>query len=77
MAVVFQAYNLFPHLTALQNIILPLTKTRGVPPAVAKAEALALLDRFGLGDHLHKFPNQLSGGQKAASGHRPGFGAQA
>ena len=64
MAVVFQAYNLFPHLTALQNIVLPLTKTRGVPPAIARAEALALLDRFGLGDHHHKFPNQLSGGQK-------------
>lgn len=64
MAMVFQAYNLFPHLSTLQNIILPLTKTRGVPPAQAKAEALALLAKFGLADHLDKFPNQLSGGQK-------------
>jgi polar amino acid transport system ATP-binding protein len=64
VAMVFQAYNLFPHLTALQNIVLPLTKTRGVPPQTAKAEALALLEQFGLSDHLHKFPNQLSGGQK-------------
>lgn len=64
MAMVFQAYNLFPHLTALQNITLPLTKTRGLSPVTAETEARALLSRFGLADHLQKFPNQLSGGQK-------------
>ncbi len=64
VGVVFQAYNLFPHLSALQNIVLPLTKTRGVPPAEARAQAEAMLVKFGLADHLQKQPNQLSGGQK-------------
>jgi len=64
IAMVFQAYNLFLHLTALQNITLPLVKTRQVPAGQAKAEAEALLERFGLAEHMHKHPNQLSGGQK-------------
>ena len=64
IAIVFQAYNLFPHLTALQNITLPMIKTRGRLPDEAMAEALALLEHFGMADHLHKHPNQLSGGQK-------------
>lgn len=64
VGVVFQAYNLFPHLTALQNIVLPLTKTRGVPAAEALETAEELLTRFGLSEHAHKQPNQLSGGQK-------------
>jgi polar amino acid transport system ATP-binding protein len=64
IAMVFQAYNLFPHLSAEANIILPLVKTRGVPPADARATANELLARFGLSEHQHKFPNQLSGGQK-------------
>jgi polar amino acid transport system ATP-binding protein len=64
MAIVFQAYNLFPHLTAIQNITLPMVKTRGREPAEARDEALALLERFGMSEHRDKFPNQLSGGQK-------------
>ncbi len=64
IAMVFQAYNLFPHLTALQNITLPLVKTRAVPAELAQQEAVSLLERFGLAEHLHKHPNQLSGGQK-------------
>lgn len=64
VGVVFQAYNLFPHLTAFQNIVLPLTKTRGIPIAEANAMAADLLDQFGLSDHQHKQPNQLSGGQQ-------------
>ena len=64
VAVVFQAYNLFPHLTAENNLILPLTKTRGVAPDQARRESLALLERFGLSEHAHKHPNELSGGQK-------------
>lgn len=64
IAMVFQAFNLFLHLTTLQNITLPLVKTRNVPPARAKEEAETLLEQFGLADHLHKYPNQLSGGQK-------------
>jgi len=64
IAMVFQAYNLFPHLSAEANIVLPLVKTRGVPPAQAQGIANELLARFGLREHQHKFPNQLSGGQK-------------
>lgn len=64
VAVVFQAYNLFPHLTAKDNIVLPLVKTRGVDPQTARREAVELLKRFGLLEHAHKHPNQLSGGQK-------------
>jgi polar amino acid transport system ATP-binding protein len=64
IGVVFQAYNLFPHLSVLQNIVLPLTKTRGVSPIEAKSLAEDLLLQFGLADHLNKQPNQLSGGQK-------------
>ena len=64
VAVVFQAYNLFPHLNAENNLVLPLVKTRGVERAVAIAESRALLERFGLAEHAHKYPNELSGGQK-------------
>lgn len=63
VGVVFQSYNLFPHLTALQNIVLPLTKTRGISVPEATAAAEELLLKFGMADHQHKQPNQLSGGQ--------------
>lgn len=61
---VFQAFNLFPHLTALENIALPLRLARGMTRAEAEAAALALLERFRLGGHAHKKPAALSGGQK-------------
>lgn len=64
IAMVFQSYNLFPHLTALNNIVLPLVKTRGVPPSEARKRALDLMNGLGLGDHLEHTPNRLSGGQK-------------
>jgi len=64
IAFVFQAYNLFPHLTALQNITLPMVKTRSRDPGEAGREAVALLERFGMVEHMHKHPSQLSGGQK-------------
>lgn len=64
VAVVFQAYNLFPHLNAENNLVLPLVKTRGVKQQTAVAESKMLLERFGLAEHAHKFPNELSGGQK-------------
>jgi polar amino acid transport system ATP-binding protein len=64
VGMVFQAYNLFPHLTALENITLPLEKVHGRSPAEARETALALLERFQLSDHHHKKPAQLSGGQK-------------
>lgn len=64
LGVVFQAYNLFPHLTALANITLPLEKVHGVSPTEAEALARETLGRFALADHAHKKPAELSGGQK-------------
>jgi polar amino acid transport system ATP-binding protein len=61
---VFQAYNLFPHLTALQNITLPLEKVHQYKPDDAHQVAEAILERFGLSEHSHKPPAQLSGGQR-------------
>ena len=60
----FQAYNLFPHLTALQNVTLPLEKVHGLPPQAALETALAALRRFRLEGHAQKRPAELSGGQR-------------
>lgn len=64
IGVVFQAYNLFPHMTALQNIVLPMTVVHGVPKPEAQERAEHLLERFKLTEHMHKKPGQLSGGQQ-------------
>jgi polar amino acid transport system ATP-binding protein len=64
IGVVFQSFNLFPHLTARENISLPLEKVHGYSPDDASAYALQLLARFQLAGHAHKTPAQLSGGQK-------------
>lgn len=61
---VFQGYNLFPHLTALQNIALPLREVHGMPESQAIERALELLHRLGLEGHENKRPSQLSGGQQ-------------
>jgi polar amino acid transport system ATP-binding protein len=61
---VFQAFNLFPHLTALRNITLPLEKVHGRSPAEARELAEGTLRRFQLLDHAHKKPAELSGGQR-------------
>lgn len=61
---VFQAFNLFPHLSGLDNILLPLEKVHGLGPAEAKARAYQYLKRFQLEAHAHKRPAQLSGGQR-------------
>jgi polar amino acid transport system ATP-binding protein len=61
---VFQAYNLFPHLTALQNIMLPLQKVHHYSAAEAQTLAREILERFQLSEHAHKPPAQLSGGQR-------------
>jgi len=61
---VFQAFNLFPHLAALENIMLPLEKVHGMPREEARALATETLRRFQLEPHAHKKPAQLSGGQK-------------
>lgn len=64
----FQQFNLFPHLTALRNISLPLEKVHGHPPLEARSMAEQALERFGLRDHSHKLPAQLSGGQQQRVG---------
>ena len=64
IGMVFQAYNLFPHLTALENIMLPLEKVHGHSKRDAKEIGCALLERFRLAEHSGKRPGQLSGGQK-------------
>jgi polar amino acid transport system ATP-binding protein len=61
---VFQAFNLFPHLSALRNITLPLEKVHGHSPAEAGDIARQLLVRFRLEKHLEKRPAELSGGQR-------------
>lgn len=64
----FQQFNLFPHLTALRNIALPLEKVHGHPPHEAREMAEQALERFGLRDHRDKLPAQLSGGQQQRVG---------
>jgi polar amino acid transport system ATP-binding protein len=61
---VFQAYNLFPHLTAMDNLLLPLVHVHGLSPAAARERVREPLERFGLTAHVHKRPAELSGGQK-------------
>jgi polar amino acid transport system ATP-binding protein len=64
IGMVFQRFNLFPHLTALDNIIEAPVQVRKTPDEVARADGLRLLERVGLVDKADKFPNQLSGGQQ-------------
>jgi polar amino acid transport system ATP-binding protein len=64
----FQQFNLFPHLTARDNIALPLEKVHGHSAADALALAENALARFGLSDHSRKLPSQLSGGQQQRVG---------
>jgi polar amino acid transport system ATP-binding protein len=64
IGVVFQAFNLFPHLTALENITLPLEKVHGIPQAEARDAGMQMLRRFQLETHAHKKPAALSGGQR-------------
>ncbi len=62
IGVVFQSYNLFPHLTARENILLPLEKVHHFPDAAARADRV--LERFRLTAHAAKKPGELSGGQR-------------
>jgi polar amino acid transport system ATP-binding protein len=61
---VFQSWNLFPHLDALANVILPLTAVHGIPSDDAKSRSLEILARLRLEEHAHKYPAELSGGQR-------------
>ena len=64
MGMVFQHFNLFPHMTILQNMTLAPMKVKGLTQQEAEAKALELLDRVGLKDRADAYPIQLSGGQK-------------
>ncbi|MEN9305506.1 MAG: hypothetical protein RLY76_774 [Actinomycetota bacterium] len=61
---VFQAFNLFPHKSVVENITLAPIHARGVSVDQANSEALELLDRFGLKEKAHQYPDRLSGGQQ-------------
>ena len=64
MGMVFQQFNLFPHLTVLNNITLAPIKVKGMPKADAEQLARELLDKVGLSDKADNYPAQLSGGQQ-------------
>jgi polar amino acid transport system ATP-binding protein len=64
IGLVFQAYNLFAHLSIEENITLALRHVKGMKTAEAKGKALALLDRIGLADKADSYPDKLSGGQQ-------------
>lgn len=61
---VFQSFNLFPHLTALENVALPLRVVHGVEEEAARSRAIEVLEQFGLEAHVEKRPAELSGGQQ-------------
>ena len=64
MGMVFQQFNLFPHLTIMRNLTIGPMKLLGKNKEEAERKALELLNRVGLGDRANSYPNQLSGGQK-------------
>src|SRR6516164_4501452 len=64
IGMVFQRFNLFPHMTALQNVIEAPIRVKGLPRAEASELASQLLERVGLKEKVHAYPNQLSGGQQ-------------
>jgi polar amino acid transport system ATP-binding protein len=64
LAMVFQAFNLFPHLSVLDNVVLGPVRAHGVPRAEAEARARELLERFGLAGREDVMPDRLSGGQQ-------------
>ena len=64
MGMVFQHFNLFPHMTVLKNMTIAPVKLLGKPKKEAEEKAMSLLQRVGLPDRADSYPNQLSGGQK-------------
>jgi polar amino acid transport system ATP-binding protein len=64
MGIVFQAFNLFPHMRVIDNVTLGPRKVHGVPRAEAESQARVLLERFGLLDKATEYPDRLSGGQQ-------------
>jgi polar amino acid transport system ATP-binding protein len=64
IGMVFQRFHLFPHMTALENVIEAPVQVKRVSKGTARARGVELLERVGLGDRVHNYPNQLSGGQQ-------------
>ena len=64
IGMVFQRFNLFPHMTAIENIIEAPIRVKGESKEAARAHARELLEKVGLGDRATAYPNQLSGGQQ-------------
>ncbi len=64
IGIVFQAFNLFPHMRVIDNVTLGPRRVLGTPRAQAEQDALALLERFGLADKVAEYPDRLSGGQQ-------------
>ncbi|MGV8969149.1 MAG: amino acid ABC transporter ATP-binding protein [Microbacteriaceae bacterium] len=64
VGIVFQSFNLFPHMNVLENVSLSPIRVLGVPKAEAEAQAITLLTRIGLADKATAYPDQLSGGQQ-------------
>ncbi|MEM9429485.1 MAG: amino acid ABC transporter ATP-binding protein [Pseudomonadota bacterium] len=64
IGLVFQSFNLFPHMTALENALLAPRRALGLTKAEAEGPVVSLFERFGLGAHIGHYPDQLSGGQQ-------------
>ena len=71
LGLVFQAFNLFPHMTVLQNVTLAPVRAQGTPRQEARERASALLARFGLAGRENDYPDRLSGGQQQRVAIRP------
>jgi len=64
VGIVFQSYNLFPHMSVLENVTLAPTRIEGIPRKEARERAMALLDSVGMGEKADAYPDSLSGGQQ-------------
>ena len=71
VGMVFQHFNLFPHLTILQNLTLAPIQVKKENPEEVETRAMELLKRVGIAEQAHKYPGKLSGGQQQRGGHRP------